>query len=317
MKILRQILAIARTEIRFGFRRGAPVVTTILIGLIFGAGILMGPLANLSIAREDMNRILQDHSVLERLEEKGLTVEIYKNMQASSMAEISVLSMPLAWQILLITTLLFLPVVAATIMPADRQSGTAELLYAQPMTGWTYFAGKALGLFLTILLCSLIPFGLFLVVFETALQVYMHVNLPLDIIGFYLQFAVFDWLPMVLWAVIFGILAGIPFRSRKAAIFPGLTAGILSIFLWMVVFKAPALPFFQLDLTTYYLIQNYHPAAWDAFFQVSGLTPPALLGEGGPVLGISKVIIGDMLLISGLVIVGSFSRLWLGLRENF
>ena len=103
MKIIRQVLAIARTEFRFGWRRGAPVISAILIGLILGAGLLLGPLANLSIARDQLQQVAQDAARLERMAELGITLPQYHRIEAEVMAQMTVYSIPMAWPILLIT----------------------------------------------------------------------------------------------------------------------------------------------------------------------------------------------------------------------
>lgn len=317
MKTFRQILAIARIEVRFGFRRGAPVVTTILIGLIFGAGILLGPLVNLPLARDEMNQMLQNPATVAKLEQNGLTTQEYRQIAAEGMAQMAVIGIPMAWQILLITTFLFLPVAASTSIPADSKFGAAELLHSLPVSGEIYIAGKALGFGATVTLVALVPFGLFLAVFEGALRAYLQVDIPVEIVWFYVKFALLGWLPMVAWAIMIGLLAGTPFRTRRAAAFPGLAAGILSIFLWQAVFKAPTLPFSQLDLTSYYLIQNYHSTALDALYKASGVAPFPLLGEGAPLLGLGRVIGMDILLVVGLFILALLTRLWLYWKENF
>src|SRR5450759_587763 len=113
MKTLWQIFAVARTEFRFGLRRGGPVVTTILIGLVFWATILLNPLDNLSMAKDDLNHILQNTTVIEKWTEKGYTVDIFRQTAAGSMAEMTVFSVPWAWFTLLLTSFLLLPAATA------------------------------------------------------------------------------------------------------------------------------------------------------------------------------------------------------------
>jgi hypothetical protein len=314
---LRQIFAIARTEFRFGLRRGGPVVTTILIGLIFGAGILMGPLANLPIARDEINQLLQDPVMVERLAQKGLTMEYYRQITAEGMANITVISIPMAWPILLITTFLLLPGAAATGLPADRKFGAAELLHSLPVRGDTYLAGKVLGFMLAAILSGAIPLGLFFVVLDGAFLQALQINIPIELVWFFIKFAALDWLPLVAWAVMIGILAGTPFHTRRAAVFPGLLAGILSIFFWLAVFKSPVLPYTQLDLNAYYLIQNYHSAALDALARAAGETPFPMLGADAPLLGIGRVLLMDSLLVVSLFVLAGLARLWLKWKENF
>ena len=89
MKTLQQILAIAHTEFRFGLRRGGPVIIPILVALLFAAGILLNPLDNLSIDRDDLNKALQEPA---RLEKSGFTVQSAKQFWADGMADMTVSS---------------------------------------------------------------------------------------------------------------------------------------------------------------------------------------------------------------------------------
>jgi hypothetical protein len=317
MKILRQILAITRTEFRFGLRRGAPVVTSILIGLIFGAAILMTPLDNLPIARDEINQVLQDPQRIARLAQNGLTVDRFRQIVSEGIASITVLSLPLAWVILLTTCFLFLPVVSAISLPADRKFGAAELIHGLPVGGGTYLAGKFLGLLSTVLLAGLIPIAISFAVFEGAYLNALHASLPWAVFWFFIKFALLDGIPLVAWALMLGILAGTPFRTQRAAILPGLMMGILGIFIYLVIFKAPSIPFGALDLNTYYMIQNYHSPALEALVRSTGSEMPPLLGANAPLLGIGRVILMDLVLLASLFTLAGLSRLWLYWKENF
>jgi ABC-type transport system involved in multi-copper enzyme maturation permease subunit len=317
MKTLRQIQAIARTEFRFGLRRGAPVVTSILIGLIFGAAILMTPLDNLPIARDEINQVLQDPQRIARLAQNGLTVDRYRQISSEGIASITVLSLPLAWVILLTTCFLFLPVASAISLPADRRFGVAELIHSLPVGGGTYLAGKFLGLLSTVLLAGLIPFVVSFAVFEAAYLNNLHAGLPGEVVWFFIKFALLDGVPLVAWALMLGILAGTPFRTQRAAILPGLVMGILGIFIYLVIFKAPSIPLGVLDLNTYYLVQNYHSPALEALVRSTGQEMPPMLGVNGPPLSIGRVILMDLVLLASLFTLAGLSRLWLYWKENF
>ena len=297
MKTLWQIFAIARTEFRFGLRRGGPVVTTLLIGLTFGAGLLMNPLDNLSIAKDELRQLLQNTTVIERWAAKGITMDFFHRVAAGSMAGITVTSIPMVWPILLLTSFLLLPAATAASLPADRKFGVAELLHSMPINGEIYLAGKIL------------HEGVFLDAFR--------VGIPLEMVNFFFKFALLDGMPILGFGLTVGILAGSVFHSRRAAVFPGFLAGILSILLWLAAFGVPAQSIGQMDLPAYYLLQNYHSLALDALARLTESVPYPLLGEGAPVIGIDRVLL--MYLILAIILFGLFvlARLWLKHKENF
>lgn len=314
MKTFWQIFAVARTEFRFGLRRGGPVVTTILIGLVFGAAILLNPLANLSMAKDDLNHILQNTTVIEKWTAKGYTVDIFRQQAVGMMAEATVFLVSPAWFTLLLTSFLLLPAATATSLPADRSFGVAELLHSTPISGGSYLAGKILGVGLTVALIGLIPLGLFFGVLEWAFLYTFRVGIPMDVVGFFLKFALLDGLPILGWGLTIGILAGSVFRSRAAAVFPGLVAGILSIFFWLAALSVPSV---QLDAAAYFLVQNYHSAALDIVDKAIGSTPPPLFGVDAPIIGIGRVIMMYLVIAVTLFILAGLARLWLKWKENF
>jgi ABC-type transport system involved in multi-copper enzyme maturation permease subunit len=317
MKTIRQILAIAHTEFRFGLRRGGPVVTTILIGLVCWAGVLLGVMANLPYTKDEFNHQLQDNALIERLAEKGISPDNYRQIVAGSMAAMTVFSVPMAWPMLLLSSFLLLPAATATILPADRKFGMAELLHSMPITGGSYLAGKILGVSLTVVLISLIPFLLFFGVLAWAFLDAFQVGIPADLVWFFIKFAMLDGLPILGCGLVIGILVGSGFRTRRAAILPGLLAGILSLVVWWIAFKAPTLPFMQLDIATYYLLQDYHSTVLDALSRLSGLTAPSLLGEGIPIIGIGQVFAMYLIIAVTLFSLAVMARLWLKWKENF
>ena len=142
MKTFRQILAIARTEFRFAFRRGAPVAVTALIGLIVSAGILLEPLSNLSQTPKNLNMTPEQ---VARLATIGLTPGEWAVFVQNMMADMFVASTVMAW-LLIFTALLFLPMATSGSIPADRKFGVSEILRSMPITGSTYLAGKVLGM---------------------------------------------------------------------------------------------------------------------------------------------------------------------------
>jgi hypothetical protein len=317
MKTLWQIFAVARTEFRFGLRRGGPVVTTVLIGLVFGAAILLNPLANLSMAKDDLNQFLQNKTAIEKWTAKGYTMDIFRQQAVGMMAETTVLMVSPVWFTLLLTSFLLLPAATAASLPADRSFGVAELLHSTPISGGSYLAGKILGVGVTVALIGLIPLGLFFVVLEWAFLDAFQVGIPMDVVVFFLKFALLDGLPILIWGLAIGILAGSVFHSRLAAVFPGLVAGILSIFFWLAAFSSPALPFMQLDVAAYYLLQNYHSVALANFAKVTGFPSLPLFGESAPVIGIGRVILMYLIVTFTLIILSGLVRLWLKWKENF
>ena len=314
MKTLWQIFAVARTEFRFGLRRGGPVVTTILIGLVFGATILLNPLANLSMAKDDLNQILQNTIVIEKWTAKGYTMDIFRQQAVGMMAETTVFMVYPAWFTLLLTSFLLLPAATAASLPADRSFGVAELLHSTPISGGSYLAGKILGVGLTVALIGLIPLGLFFIVLEWAFLDAFRVGVPMDVFVFFLKFALLDGLPILGWGLTIGILAGGVFHSRLAAVFPGLVAGFLSIFFWLAVLSVPSM---QLDAAAYYLLQNYHSAALNSIEKATGSTPPPLFGAEAPLVGIGRVIVMYLIIAVTLFILSGLTRLWLKWKENF
>jgi ABC-type transport system involved in multi-copper enzyme maturation permease subunit len=319
MKNILQILEIAWAEFRFGLKRGAPVVTTLLIGLILGAGLLLGPLSNLSIAKDNFTSIGSDPVRMQKLAGLGFTLDSFRKNYAESMGEMTVLSLPLAWPILMMSVFLFLPAAAAASIPADRKFGVAELLHSLPITGGTYLAGKTLGFLAAVILCGCLTLGLFLAVLEGFLLANFGAGLPPGLIWFYIKFSLFDVLPLILWAVMIGTLVSIPFRSRRAAVFPGLLAGIVSGIFWLPIFNTgfKVWPATQLDLNAYYLIQNYHSTALDALARATGAAQYFLFGPDAPVVGIGRVISRAALLVGSLLVAGTLGRFWMYWKENF
>ncbi|MGD0612942.1 MAG: hypothetical protein ABSB41_15695 [Anaerolineales bacterium] len=247
VKTLRQILAITMTEFRFGLRRGGTVVIPLVIGLLIGAGILWDGTSNLGENKADLIQFLQDSARIEQWKEKGLTVDFYRQISAGETANELVSSNLMGWPILLLSTFLLLPAATATSLPADRAFGIAELLHSMPMSAASYLAGKVLGVAVTVVLVGLIPLGLFFGVLEWIFLDAFQLRVPADLVGFFIKFTLLDVLPILAWGLTIGILAGSVFHTRRAAVLPGLIAGILSIFFWQVAFSALSLPFGQFD----------------------------------------------------------------------
>ncbi len=317
MKRLAQILAIARTEFRFGLRRGAPVVVTVFVGLMVAAGILVNPFLNLDgWAPADRNPSPQ---TLEMLAGQGVTVEEYTNLSRNLLADMTIVLTPSAWFLLLLAPL-FLPVATALAVPGDRQFGMLELLRSSPITGAVYLAGKMLGVLWTVFLFALIPFSLFLAVYEIVTLAFIGTGMPLFMVDFYARFALMDALPMFVWGAVIGVLVGIPLHSRRAAILPGFGVGFLSLLLWVWAFRAPAMPFAVTDLAAYYVFQGYRSIAQSTIAKLYGIANPpstGMLAEGAPVIGFGRVLVMYLIILAILAGLSILARLWLRWRENY
>ena len=142
MKTLQQIFSIARTEFRFGLRRGAPVVVTAVLGLILGAGILMNIGNNVQMADPYMEQYTPEQ--VAKLAQNGITADIYRSLSQGEFADLTAIDTTQTWFFLYLA-LLFLPVATAGTIPADRQFGVLELLRSMPLGGNIYLFGKILG----------------------------------------------------------------------------------------------------------------------------------------------------------------------------
>jgi hypothetical protein len=111
MKKLRQIFAIARTEFRFGLRRGALVVAPATIGLIVGAGILLMPLMNLEGLASGIREL--DPDTVEMLAEQGVTAQEFLSLGSNLFADGAAMETPQAW-IMISLALLLLPAATAS-----------------------------------------------------------------------------------------------------------------------------------------------------------------------------------------------------------
>ena len=119
--IRRQLAAIVHTELRFGLRRGWPVIGTAVVVLVTSAGTLYLAYVN----TQDAPRSL--------------------------VAQESASSLAMVWMGFPALALGVLPIVSAPAVPSDRQLGVSELLR-------TYLAGKVLGTATAVLMTG--AFGL-------------------------------------------------------------------------------------------------------------------------------------------------------------
>ena len=314
MKTFRQILAIARTEFRFAFRRGAPVAVTALIGLIVSAGTLLEPLSNLSQMPKNLNMTPEQ---VARLATIGLTPGEWAVFVQNMMADMFVASTVMAW-LLIFTALLFLPMATSGSIPADRKFGVSEILRSMPITGSTYLAGKVLGMLAAVLLVGTVMLALFFTVTEIVLFSSLHYGLYANASWFLIKIALMDGLPMLVWGTTIGLLVGIFFRTRRAAIFPGFLAGVVSLVGWEVAFRAPAQGFFGMtDLAYYYLLQNYHSTAQAFMAQREGQTVDIFGIAGAPRVGVGQLALMYSTVVVTLALLIILARLWFQWKENF
>jgi ABC-type transport system involved in multi-copper enzyme maturation permease subunit len=315
VKTIHQVFTIARTEFRFGLRRSAPLVMTALIGLLVGTGILMGPIAML----KDLSPVLNDMTPeqIERLTAEGFTVDEYQQLVSRFIADWSSAgSAPLAWDMMFMA-LLLLPIATAATIPADRKFEVMEVLRSTPISGSNYLAGKILGVLAIVIATGLVPFLLFLVILEVLLLSFLHVGISISTLMFYIELSLMDGLPLLACGSAIGVLTGVFFHTRRGAIFPGLIAGLVGLFLWLFAFKTPPTTFPVEDVASYYVFQNYHSDALTAMFKISGTQGFGLLGEHTTPVGIGQVISMYITLLVIFFILFLLARLWLHVKENF
>jgi ABC-type transport system involved in multi-copper enzyme maturation permease subunit len=314
MKPIRQILAIARAEFRFGFRRSAPVAATTVIGLIVSAGILIEPLANLSAG------VINSKWTPEQAQawtSYGYTLEQRAPFLRGMYADMFVFSTMMAW-LLIFLALLLLPMATSASIPADRKFGLSDLLSSTPITGTVYLAGKVLGMLATVLLIGGIMLALFFAVTEIILFSRVHYGLSSGVIWFFIKLALLDGLPMLVFGTTVGVLIGILFRTRRAAIFPGFLAGVASLVCWAIAFRAPAQGYLGMtDLAYYYLVQNYHSPAIAVMTRMFGEDPNLFNIAGAPRVGIGQLALMYLAIIASLTLLAGLARLWLYKKENF
>jgi ABC-type transport system involved in multi-copper enzyme maturation permease subunit len=285
MSAIYQILGIARTEFRFGVRRGGPVIGILATSLIASGAILF-----LTFAENESNQLLGEST--------------YLNKGDAFVA--------MAWPGFLWLALVVLPLVCASAIPSDRQYKVQELLASTPITGWSYLAGKILGTWAVIAV-----FGL--------LALLVHIGLLAALVGpinwpLYIQLTLLCGLPLTFWSSAMGVLAGSRLHSRRLAHLTGLLVGLLSIVPSGLAFRDPvnldvysarlSLPVTPLmgasDLLTHqatsdYVFQHYHLIMQDWI-------PP-----------VSQTRVALFLASAILVLAAGFtlSRAWLAWKENF
>jgi len=307
-----QVLAVAWTEFRFAFRRGAPVAVTILTGLLVSAGILVLMLESLPTYASALTFTPDQQA---RWLAAGFTLEQHARFVTNGPADMLVMG-TLLGGLLMFVALLLLPAATISALPADRVCGVAELLRSTPLTGARYLAGKVLGVLWAVALTGMAMLGLFFAAADILFFSSMHIGLSWSACRYYLEIAFLDGSLFLVWGTSVGVLLGAIFRTRRAAIFPGLLAGGFSIFFWLTAFRPPStdsgLQF--TDRLQYFLVQNYHSIIGE-LAQTGGFNA-GLFGLSRQV-EFSQVVLMYLTVIGVLSILACLARLWLQWKENF
>lgn len=270
---MRQVLAVAWAEFRFGLRRGGPIVGTAAASLLLIAGTLYLTLMNA----------------------EGLSPS------DAAAAGVGAQELAMAWPVFEWLAMGLLPIVTAQAIPADRQFGVHELLRSLPLTGGVYLAGKILGTLGVVLLTGGLALALHLVL-HAVLIGSPQVNL-------YLELALLSGLPVIVWASTIGVLTGVGFATRRAAMFAGVIAGIAGTLIWSLSAGAAAGQWIVSDAN-----RLIYQAPSRFVFGQYNLLPP-WVGEGTT----SGLQAAQAILIAFLVLlgVGVVARMWLKRKEAF
>jgi hypothetical protein len=313
MQSFRQIWAIAHMEFRFAFRRSAPVVTTIMIGLLVSAGILV---SQIPVIRTWSGLLIMTPEQTAKWIALGFTIQEVPHFVRDFIGDIFVYGSSMAWMLMFLS-LLLLPAATISVIPADRIFGISELLRSTPLTGARYLAGKILGALLAVLLVAVIMFVLFFAVTEIILVASLHFFLSWSASLYFIKLSLLGGLPLLACGTTIGVLVGVLFRSRRAAVFPGLIIGLLSIYFWMTTFRSPVrtITFPPMDKIEYFLLQNYTSPAQEQVIVHYGVKMD-LLGIVSPI-GLSQVIPVYLIILLVLGVLAILARLWLQWKENF
>jgi ABC-type transport system involved in multi-copper enzyme maturation permease subunit len=275
--MLPRMMAVARAELRFGFRRGWPVVGTVAVVLVVSAFALYVGYMN----TQDMPQ--------------GIPQEVFREYAAT----VGALALAGAWPVFEWLALVILPIVTAQAIPSDRQLGVDEILRSQPLTGGTYLAGKVLGMLSAVLLTGGI-IGM------------VHVLLHFLLVGpihspFYLEMTLLSALPLLIWASAIGVLAGCFLRTRRAAILIGVVVGLAGPPSWSLAFRPPPdLPFYVPHLS----LLSRQPAS-DFVLQQYGMLPSWV-----PPVTVEELVRSYVLALMILLVATIAARLWLFWKEN-
>jgi hypothetical protein len=197
--LLQKIAAIARTEIRFGLRRGL-----LVIGMGAVCGLFSVVTFWLRLAYPDAATSYAD---------------IVKNSALIP-----------TWPILSLIVPLVLPVVSILSLPADREYRTDLWLRCLPIDGGVYLAGKVLGTLAVVLGIWTAWLLLHFCIFRVLIG-------PIDLFGVDMELVLVSGLPLLVWNCVVGVLAGTWLRSRRTAILAGVLTGFASMAVWGMLFS--------------------------------------------------------------------------------
>ncbi len=218
MKGLRQILAIARTEFRFGLRRGPSVVPVVLIGLVINVSVWIVTASEVKNFNSSMLYTLQnDPAILEKIQAAGIALP----KLADEADFINTSGLMGSWTYFYILAGLLLVGAAAPAVPADRQFGVLELLCSLPLGGGRYLAGKLLGVGAAAVLVAVLPSLAYL---ASPLILVGAISFRLAVL-----LVLLDGLPVLVAALALGVLGGVPLGRRLPAVAFGFFAGLLGL----------------------------------------------------------------------------------------
>ena len=188
-----QIGAIARTEIRFGLRRGL---------LPMGPLLACGMLTALTLYVAYLRPIPPG--------------EVAVGVRLSSLGA--------GWPVFTLVAPFVLPIVSTLAIPDDRESRADTWLRSLPIDGWTYLAGKLAGTLTVVGALTLAGFAIHMLLYRVFVG---RIDLAVD-----LELIAWCGLPFALWLTAFSVLVGAWFRTRRAAILVGVAVGLFSQAFW-------------------------------------------------------------------------------------
>jgi hypothetical protein len=287
---LRQIIAIARTEFRFGLRRGGPVVPMVLIGLVIDVSVVWMTIGGVNAFKWNMNyNFYSDPAKMQKLQAAGIHLPTLID-EADLINTESLIG---SWSYFYILTFLLLVSAVAPTIPADRQFGVMEILRSLPISGGRYLAGKILGVLAvagTVAAVPLIAYFFIPLILVGAVSIKLLALLIL-----------MDGIPVLLGAVSLGVQSGVLFGKRTLAAAFGFVAGIIGLV--GIILTSKANPYMGGDFVT--------PAAAyiSRITDTSGMPlPQGSVHELGMYYGGALIF---------LVLLGILARSWLKWKENF
>ncbi len=290
MNTLRQVFAIARTEFRFGLRRGGPVVPLALIGLVLNISIWMITSAQVSNFKADMQyNFYGDAARLQRVQALGIHIPTIAD-QADFINTDGLMG---SWTFSYILSQLLLVAAVAPAVPADRQFGVLELLRSLPLGGGRYLAGKVLGVLAAASLVSAVFLLVYLAISWILVGAIAYKLVALLVL--------LDGLPLLVAGITLGVFVGAPLGRRTPAAACGFVAGVLGLGGLILASKDnPYVGGGFLSPAAAYVLRLADTS--------STPRPPVSAGEVMLYYGVT---------LSALALLAGLARLWLRWKENF